>query len=213
VLEEARQGARREDGVGLLIASRDAVDEGVGDGRDVFAMVAEGRESELDGRQPKGEVREKEVLTGELAQGGMGGGEEKEAGGGVALEEFEKAEQQVLACRGEQVDAVEVERSLERRDFAVGGEPGACVRAAERQVGEGGLAVRSLAEEMLASAGFSLEERDMGVGCNHPGLEQEAAQSGTDADERFGEASSRVFFHGQVLLLKGGSVASRDRGA
>jgi hypothetical protein len=44
VLQEAGQGAGAEDRGGLLVMAADAVDEGLGDWGDVFAMLTEGGE-------------------------------------------------------------------------------------------------------------------------------------------------------------------------
>lgn len=68
VLKEAGEGARPEEDRALLIASADAVEQGLGEGRDVFAALAERRNGKADGGEAEGEVREKEALSGHLAE-------------------------------------------------------------------------------------------------------------------------------------------------
>ena len=77
VLEEARHGAGRQDGGGLLVVAADAVDEGLRDGSDVFAVVAQRGEREADSGEAEGEVGQELALSGEMAERGLGGGEQE----------------------------------------------------------------------------------------------------------------------------------------
>ena len=129
VLEEAGEGAGAEEHGALLIAGADAVEQGLGERGDVFAALAQGRNGEADGGEAEGEVGEKQSLTGHLAERSLRGGEEDGAAGRAILEGAEDAEEQALAGRGEQIDAVEIGEAGEGGGIGVGGQPLARVAA------------------------------------------------------------------------------------
>ena len=133
VLEEAGEGAGAEEHGALLIAGADAVEQGLGERGDVFAALAQRRNGETDGGEAEGEVGEKKSLTGHLAQRGLRRGEQDGAAGRAVLEGAENAEEQALAGRGEQVDAVEIGEAGEGGGVAVGGQPLARIAALEER--------------------------------------------------------------------------------
>src|SRR5271157_3277956 len=54
VLEEAGHGSGAEGDGALLVAGADAVEQGLGEGGDVFAALAQGRNGEADGGEAEG---------------------------------------------------------------------------------------------------------------------------------------------------------------
>lgn len=68
MLEQAGERAGAEHDVTLLIAGGDALEESLGEGCDVFAPLAQGRNSEADGGETEGEVRHEQALAGHLTQ-------------------------------------------------------------------------------------------------------------------------------------------------
>jgi len=56
VLEESGEGTGAEEDRALLVAEADALEEGLGEGGDVFAAEAQGRNGEANGGQAEGEV-------------------------------------------------------------------------------------------------------------------------------------------------------------
>jgi len=107
VLEESGEGTGAEEDRALLVAEADALEEGLGEGGDVFATQAQGRNGEANGGEAEGEVGEQETLASHLAERSLRGGEENGAAGGAVLESFEDTEEEALSGRGEEVDAVE----------------------------------------------------------------------------------------------------------
>lgn len=183
VLEEAGEGAGAEEDRALLVAEADALEEGLGEGCDVFAAQAQGRDGEADGGEAEGEVGEQQALSGHLAERGLRGSEEDGASGGAVLEGFEDAEEQALAGRREEIDAVEEGEAGESGGVGVGDEPLAGVAALEAGVGEWGAAEEVAGEGMLAGALFAFDGGDLDVGGGHVGLRDELAPGGADADE------------------------------
>ena len=183
MLEQAGKGSGSENCGGLLVASADAVNEGLGNGGDVFAVFAEGRDGKADGGETKGQVGQKKPLAGQMAQGGVAGDEQKESrrGAGAALKDLDEIEKQVLAGDGEQIDAVEIQDAVE--GVGLVGQPFAGVAAAKGMGGKFRLAVNVLGEEMLAGSGFALEGGQVQAGSSDFGLEQEAAESRADTDK------------------------------
>ena len=114
VLEEASEGAGSEHDGALLVAVAESFEEGLGEGSDVFAALAQGWNGEANGGEPEGEVGHDQTLSGELAQRRFRRGKDDGAAGCAILEGFEDAEEESLAGRGEQVDAVEVGEAGER---------------------------------------------------------------------------------------------------
>jgi hypothetical protein len=137
VLEESGEGAGAEEDRALLVAEADALEEGLGEGGDVFATQAQGRNGEANGGEAEGEVGEQETLAGHLAERSLRGGEENGAAGGAVLESFEDTEEEALSGRGEEVDAVEEGEAGEGGGVGVGDEPLAGIAALEGVVGEG----------------------------------------------------------------------------
>uniref|UniRef100_E6QK99 Uncharacterized protein n=1 Tax=mine drainage metagenome TaxID=410659 RepID=E6QK99_9ZZZZ len=82
VLEQSLERTLGECGRGLLVAATDAVDERLGDGRDVLAVFAQGWQREADGRETEGEIGQEQTLAGELAQRSMGGDHQLKFGEG-----------------------------------------------------------------------------------------------------------------------------------
>jgi hypothetical protein len=120
VLEEAGEGAMSKEDRALLVSEADALKQGLGEGRDVFAALAQGRNGEADGGEAEGEVGEKQALASHLAERGLRGGEEDGASGGAVLEGFEDAEEEILPGSGEEVDAVEEGEAGEGGGVGVG---------------------------------------------------------------------------------------------
>ena len=137
VLEEAGEGAGAEDDGAMLVACAEAVEEGLGEQRDVFAALAERGNGEADGGEAEGEVGHEQALTGHLAEGGLRRGEDDGAAWGAVLKAAQYAEEESLSGRGEQVDTVEVGETGEGGGVSVGDEPLAGVAALEARPAKG----------------------------------------------------------------------------
>ena len=68
VLQEARQGAGSEGDGPLLVARADAIEQGLGEGSDIFAALPQRRNGEADRGEAESEVGHEESLSGHLAQ-------------------------------------------------------------------------------------------------------------------------------------------------
>jgi len=75
VLKEPGERAGAEDDGSLLVAAAEAFEEALGDGGDVFAALAQGRDGETDGGEAIGEVGHEQALADHLAKGGLRGRE------------------------------------------------------------------------------------------------------------------------------------------
>jgi hypothetical protein len=62
------QSAGAEDGGGLLVATADALEDGLSDRGDVFAAIAQGRKQEADCGEAEGEVGDEMALVRKLAE-------------------------------------------------------------------------------------------------------------------------------------------------
>jgi hypothetical protein len=182
VLEKAGECAGSEEDRALLVAEADAFEEGLGERGDVFASKAEGRNGEANCAEAEGEVGEQESLTDHLAERSLGGGEDG-ASWGAILEGFEDSEEEALAWRCEEVDAVEEGEAGEGGGVGVGDKPLAGVATLEAGVGERRAAEEVASEGMLAGALFAFDGGDLDVGGSHFGLGDELAPGGADADE------------------------------
>ncbi len=189
MLEKAGQGALGKYGGRLFVAAADAVDECLGDGSDIFAVLAQWEHRKPDGGQAEGEVGQEIALAGKLSQRGVRRDQEKKArsAGWItraqALERFNEVEEQALPRGGEQVDAVEVESAGKGCGIRFVGQPFASVAAAKGEIAERRLAVEGLREEVLASAGLTFNGRDVETGSGDFSLEQQPAQRGADANK------------------------------
>ncbi len=182
VLEEAGEGAGSEDDVALLIAGGDALEQGLGEGGDVFAALAQRRDGEADGGEAEGEVGQEETLAGHVAKRRFRRGDEDDAAGRAILQGFEDAEEQALAGRGEEIDAVEIEEAGHGDGIGVGGQPLAGVAALE-----GGVQERRAGEEIAGEGGFAgavlaLNDGELQMRRGHLSLDEQLAPGGADAD-------------------------------
>ncbi len=140
VLEQAGERAGAEDDGALLIAGADAVEQGLGEGGDVFAALAQRRNGEANGGEAEGEVGEEQALAGHLAQRSLRRGEDDGAAGRAVLQRFEDAEEQSLSGRREQVDAIEIGEAGESGGIGISGQPlarVAALKAGKRRVASG----------------------------------------------------------------------------
>ena len=193
VLQEAGEGAGAEDDGALLIAGADAVEQGLGEQGNVFAALAQRRNGEADGGKAEGEVGQQQALAGHLAQRGLRGGEDDGAARRAVLERLEDAEQQTLAGRGEQVNAIQIGEAGEGGGVGVGDQPLAGVAALEAGAGQRGAAEEIAGQGVLAGAVFALDGGDLHMGRGHLSLHEELAPGGADADElatSWGESDS-----------------------
>jgi len=136
VLEQAGEGAGAEHDGPLLVAGADAVKQGLGQGRDVFAAHAQRGNGEADGGEPEGQVGHEKALTGHLAERGLRGGQHHGAARGTVLERLEDAEEQTLAGGGKQVNAVKVGEAGKGGGIGVGYQPFTGIAALEAGRGE-----------------------------------------------------------------------------
>lgn len=136
MLEQAGERAGAEHDVTLLIAGGDPLKESLGERCDVFAPLAQRRNSEADGGETEGEVWHEQALAGHLTQRRFRGDGEDGAARRTILERFEDAEKQTLPGRGEEIDAVEIEEAGHGGGVGVGGEPLACIAALKEGGGE-----------------------------------------------------------------------------
>jgi hypothetical protein len=89
-----------------------------------------------DGGEAEGEVGQQQALTGHLAQRGLRGGQHHGAARRAVLEGLEHAQQQSLARRGEQVDAIQIGEAGEGGRIGVGDQPLAGVAALKAAAGQ-----------------------------------------------------------------------------
>jgi hypothetical protein len=181
VLEETGERAGAEDYRALLVAGADAVEEGLGEGGDVFAAHAQRWDGEADRGETEGEVGHEEALAGHLAERGLRGGEDNGAAGGTVLECLEDAEKQTLAGRGEEVNAVEIGEAGKGGGVSIGNQPLAGVAALECGVGEGGTVEEITGQGLLAAAVLAFNGGNLDVGCGHFSLHKELAPGGANA--------------------------------
>ena len=116
-----------------------------------------GRNGEADGGEPEGEIGQQQSLTGHLAKRGLRGGQHHGAARRAILKGFEDAEQQSLARRREQVDAIEVGEAAEGGGIGVGDQPFAGVAALKGGCREGRTAVEIAGQSLLAGAGLAFK--------------------------------------------------------
>jgi hypothetical protein len=135
VLQEAGERAGAEDDGALLVADADAVKQGLGERGNILAAHAQRGDGEADGAEAEGEVGQEQALAGHLAERGLRGCEDDGAAGRAVLHGFEDAEEQTLAGRGEQIDAVEIGKAGEGVGVGVGDQPLAGVSALEAGAG------------------------------------------------------------------------------
>ena len=175
VLEEASEGAGSEHDGALLVAVAESFEEGLGEGSDVFAALAQGWNGEANGGEPEGEVGHDQTLSGELAQRRFRRGKDDGAAGCAILEGFEDAEEESLAGRGEQVDAVEVGEAGESGGVGAHGEPFAGIAAFETGVGERGEREEKAGQGLFACALFAFDGGNLEVRRGHLRLHDEFA--------------------------------------
>ena len=96
---------------------------------------------------------------------------------------FEDIEQQALAGRREQVDAVEVGEAGEGGGIGVRDQPLAGVAALEAGGSERGAAEQILGQGLLAGAVFAFNGGHLDVRGDHVGLGQQLAPGSADADD------------------------------
>jgi hypothetical protein len=148
-----------------------------------------------------------------LAQRSLGGGEEDGAAGGSILKDFKDAEEEALAGRGEEVNAVEECESGEGGWIGVGGEPFASITTLKAGTGEGGAAEEVAGEGVFAGTLFAFDGSELDVRGGHIGLGDELSPGSADADElkglrriqrNEGKAIDRAEAGGWCVDLSGG---------
>jgi len=183
VLEEAGKSAGTEDDGALLIALADAIEQGLGEGSDVFSAQAQGGDGEADSGEAKCEVGQQLALTGHLAERSLRGGENDGAAGGTVLEALEDAEQEALSGRGEEVDAIEISKAGQGGWIGVGDEPLAGVAALKAGTSERGAAIQIAGEGLLARPRLALKGGYLNVRGGHLSLQDEFPPGGADSDK------------------------------
>jgi hypothetical protein len=183
VLEQAGESAGTQDDVALLVAGGDALKQGLGERSNVFAALAQGRNGEADGGEAEGEVRHEQALACHLAERRFRRREQNGAAGGAILEGLEDAEEQTLAGRGEEVDAVEIKEAGHGGGVGVGGKPLAGVAALEGGAGKRGAGEEVAGEGGFAGAVLAFKGGELQVGRGHLSLDEQLAPRGADADE------------------------------
>jgi len=194
VLEEAGEGAGSEDDGALLIAGADAVEEELRERGDIFAALAQRRDSEADGGEAKGEIGKKKSLTGHLAQRRLRRCEQDRAARRAILKILEDAEEQALAGRGEKVDAIEIGEAGESGGIGVGSEPLAGIAALKGAGGEGRAAEEIAGEGLFAGAVLTFDGGNLEMGRGHLRLHEELAPCGADAYD-MNRGSGGIKFH------------------
>lgn len=137
----------------------DAVDEGLGEWGDVFAVIAQRWQGEARCGEPECKVGDEAALSGKLPKRNVCRDEQKDSRqpAGFILEHFDQAEQQRLASGGQQIYAIEVEGAGGNCSVGLCGEPFAGVVSAEREFRVWGLTMEGLREEMFSGSGFTFE--------------------------------------------------------
>jgi len=175
VLQQASQSAGAQDDGALLVAGADLVEEELREGCDVFAALAQWRNDKTDGGEPEGKIREQKTLASHLAERGLRGRDEDSAAGGTVLERLEDSQEEPLAGRREQVDAIEIGKAYERGGIAVGGEPLARVAALKAGAAERRMAKEIARKRVLAGAVFAFNGGDLEMRRSHLSLGEEFA--------------------------------------
>ena len=138
MLQKAGERAGPQCDGALLIAGAQAVEQELRERSDVFAALAQRRNRETNRGQTEGKVRQKKSLASHLAQRGLRRSKQDGAARGAILQGLQNAEEQSLAGRGEQIDAVEIGKAGERGGVGIGGQPLAGVAALEVRGGQRG---------------------------------------------------------------------------
>ena len=141
----------------LLIAGADAVEQGLGERGNVFAALAQRGNGKADGGEAEGQVGQQQPLAGHLAQRGLRGGKQHGAARRAVLQRLENAQQQALAGRGEQVDAIEIGEAGEGGGIGVGDQPLAGVAALKAGAGQRRAAEEIAGQGLLAGAVFAFD--------------------------------------------------------
>ncbi len=194
MLEKAGEGAGPEDDGALLIAGADAVKEELGERGDVFAALTKRRDGEANGGEAKGEVGKKQSLTGHLAKRSLGRGEQNGAARRAVLKILEDTEEQALAGRGEEVNAIEIGESGKGGGIGVGSEPLAGVAALKSAGGERRSTEEIAGKSMLSCAVLAFNSGDLEMGRDHLRLHEELAPGCADADDMDG-GTGRIKLH------------------
>ena len=92
MLQEAGKRAGAERHGALLITVADLVEQGLREGSDVFAALAQGRNGEADGAEAESKVGQKQALASHLAQRDLRGSKHHGAAGRAVLHGLENAE-------------------------------------------------------------------------------------------------------------------------
>ena len=136
--------------------------------------------------ETEGEVGHEEALTGHLAERSLRGGEQDGAAGGTVLESLEDAEEEALAGRGEEIDAIEIGEAGEGGGVGVGYQPLAGVAALKGGVGQRGAAEEITGQGLLAAAVLAFDGGYLDVRGGHISLHEELAPGRADADDLVG---------------------------
>ncbi len=110
-------------------------------------------------------------------------GEQDGAAGRTVLEGLEDAEEQALAGRGEQVNAIEIGEAGKGGGIGVGYQPFAGVAALEAGGGQWRTAEEIAGQGLLAAAVLALNGGYLHMGSGHLRLHEELAPGGADAND------------------------------
>lgn len=158
----------------MLIATADAIEQRLRDGRNVFAAHAQRGNGKTNGGETEGEIGQQQPLAGHLAQRGLRRGNQQNAGGWMVLQMLEHVEQQALAGRRKQVYAIEVCESRQMCGVPFQ-QPFAGILALEWRAGQGRAAEHVTGQRLFARSGFALDGRKLHVRSGHVGLQQQLA--------------------------------------
>ena len=116
-----------------------------------------------------------------MAQGGLRGGQHHGAAGGAVLHGFENAEEQALARRREQVNAIEIGEAGKGGRIGVGDQPFAGIAALKGGCGQWRAAEEIVCQGLLAGAVLAFNGGHLHVGRGHISLHEQLAPGGADA--------------------------------
>jgi hypothetical protein len=110
-------------------------------------------------------------------------GEQHGAAWGTILKGAQYAQEQSLARRGEQIDAVEIDEAGEGRRVAIGGQPLARIAALKVRSGQRRVGEEVARQRVLAGAVFAFDGGNLQMGRGHFRLYHQLAPCGADADD------------------------------
>ena len=181
VLEQTGQSAGSHEDGALLVAGANAVQQGLCQGGDVFAALAQGWDAKADGGEAEGQIGQHQALGGHLAQRGLGGGQQDGASLRTVLEGFKYTQQQTLTGRGEQVHTIQIGETRQGGRIGVGNQPFAGIAPLKAATGQRGAAEEIVCQGLLACAVFTLDGGQLHIGRGHLSLHQQFTPCGADS--------------------------------